>query len=83
MSQLDYNLKTRKNKHLNERERYKIEVLLKEKMKPSEIAKRVGRSTRTIQREVKRGTVILDRLHWIGQFFSEHDIIIIGGEKDV
>lgn len=59
MSQLDYNLKTRKNKHLNERERYKIEVLLKEKMKPSEIAKRVGRSTRTIQREVKRGTVIL------------------------
>ena len=59
MSQLDYNLKTRKNKHLNERERYKIEILLKEKMKPSEIAKRVGRSTRTIQREVLRGTVIL------------------------
>ncbi|MFY9612704.1 MAG: ErmCL family antibiotic resistance leader peptide [Tissierellaceae bacterium] len=25
----------------------------------------------------------LDRLHLIGQFFSEHDIIIIGGEKNV
>ena len=59
MSQLDYNPKIRKNKHLNERERYKIEVLLKEKMKLSDIAKRVGRSTRTIEREVKRGTVIL------------------------
>lgn len=59
MSLLNCNLKSRKNKHLNERERYKIEILLKEKMKTSDIAKRLGRSTRTIQREVKRGTVIL------------------------
>lgn len=59
MSLLDYNLKTRKNKHLNEKERYKIEILLKENMKPSEIAKKVGTSTRTIPREVKRGTVVL------------------------
>ena len=59
MSLLDCNLKSRKNKHLNERERYKIEILLKEKMKPRDIAKRLGRSTRTIERERKRGTIIL------------------------
>ena len=59
MSLLDCNLKSRKNKHLNERERYKIEILLKEKMKPRDIAKRLGRTTRTIERERKRGTIIL------------------------
>ena len=59
MSQFNCNLKTRKNKHLNERERYKIEILLKENMKAKDIAKRLGRSTRTIERERKRGTIIL------------------------
>ena len=59
MSLLNCNLKSRKNKHLNERERYKIEILLKEKMKPRDIAKRLGRTTRTIERERKRGTIIL------------------------
>lgn len=59
MSLLDCNLKERKNKHLNEKERYKIEILLKENMKPSDIAKRVGKATRTIQREIKRGTIML------------------------
>lgn len=59
MSLLNCNLKERKNKHLNERERYKIEILLKEKMKPKDIAKRLGRTTRTIERERKRGTIIL------------------------
>ena len=44
MSQIHCNLKSRKNKHLNERERYKIEILLKEKMKASDIANRLGRS---------------------------------------
>lgn len=59
MSRFNYNLKERKNKHLNEKERYKIEILLKEKMKTKDIAQRLGRSIRTIQREIKRGTLIL------------------------
>lgn len=59
MSQKNYILKSRKNKHLNERERYKIEILLKEKMRPYEIAKRLGRHPRTIEREIARGTVRL------------------------
>lgn len=59
MSQMNYTLKNRKNKHLTERERYKIEVLLKEKMTILHIAKRLGRHKRTIEREIKRGTVRL------------------------
>ena len=59
MSQLNCNLKTKKGKHLNERDRYKIEILLKENMKPKDIAKRLGRTKRTIERERKRGTITL------------------------
>lgn len=59
MSQKNYILKQRKNKHLNERERYKIEVLLKEKMTILYISKRLGRHKRTIEREIKKGTVRL------------------------
>jgi IS30 family transposase len=59
MSQEKYILKQRKNKHLNERERYKIEVLLKENMSVLYIAKKLGRHKRTIEREIKRGTVRL------------------------
>ena len=59
MSQQNYTVKRRKNKHLTIRERYKIEVLLKEKMSPFDIAKRLERHVRTIEREIKRGTVRL------------------------
>lgn len=59
MSQQHYIVTQRKNKHLTERERYKIEVLLKEKMETFKIAKRLGRHKRTIEREIKRGTVQL------------------------
>ena len=59
MSLLNCNLKERKNKHLNGKERYEIEILLKEKMKTKDIAQRLGRNIRTIQREIKRGTSIL------------------------
>ena len=59
MSQKNYTVNSRKNKHLTERERYKIETLLKEKMSPFDIAKRLGRHVRTIEREIKRGTVRL------------------------
>ena len=34
MSQEKYTAQSRNNKHLTERERYRIEVLLKEKMSP-------------------------------------------------
>ena len=59
MSRNNYILKQRKNKHLTERERYTIETLLKEKMSPLEIAKRLGRHVRTIEREIQKGTVRL------------------------
>lgn len=59
MSHKYCNTKQRKGKHLTERERYKIETLLKEKMRSYEIAKRLGRHPRTIEREIARGTVRL------------------------
>lgn len=49
----------KKNKHLTERERYKIEAYLKDKKKAWQIAELLGKSERTIQREIKRGTVTL------------------------
>lgn len=59
MSQMNYTLESRKNKHLTVRERYQIEVLGKENMKPIEIAKRLCRHLRTIERELKKGMVEL------------------------
>lgn len=52
-------LKSRKNKYLNEKERYKIEALKKAKLTNVEIARQIGRSERTIRREIKRGTIEL------------------------
>ena len=49
--------KGRKWKVINEVERYKIEMLLKERYKPKEIAKVLGRDRRTIEREIQRGKV--------------------------
>jgi IS30 family transposase len=49
----------RKFKHLTEKDRYKIEILLKEKLKPFEIAQRMGKGIRTIEREIAKGTVRL------------------------
>jgi IS30 family transposase len=59
MSQDNNTAKSRKYKHLTERERYKIEILLKEKLKPFEIAQRMGKGTRTIEREKANGTMRL------------------------
>lgn len=59
MSQNDYSAESRRNKHLTERERYTIEVLVKERMKPAQIAKRLGRHVRTIEREISKGKVEL------------------------
>lgn len=48
-----------KNKHLTVKQRYKIEVLLKEEYEICHIAERVGKSTRTIEREIARGSIYL------------------------
>jgi len=50
---------SRKNKHLTEKERYKIEILMKEGLKPIEIAKRLERHVRTIERKIAKGKVRL------------------------
>ena len=49
--------KGKKWKVIDEVERYKIEMLLKERYKPKEIAKVLGRDRRTIEREIQRGKV--------------------------
>lgn len=59
MSQNNNTSECRKNKHLTERERYRIEILLKEGLKPYEIAQRMIKGTRTIEREIARGKVRL------------------------
>ena len=51
----------RKGKHLNRDERIQMEGLLNAKRAPSEIAVLLGRDVRTIEREIKRGTV--ERIH--------------------
>ncbi|NLX64222.1 MAG: IS30 family transposase [Clostridiaceae bacterium] len=56
---MNHNTESRKNKHLNERERYAIELYLREKYTIQQIAKRLGRHKRTIEREIARGTVYL------------------------
>lgn len=57
MSQVQSNPKTTKNKHITERERYEIEILIKTGLKPADIAKQIGKHKRTIEREIARGTV--------------------------
>ena len=57
MSQKKYNTEKKEKKHLKEKDRYQIEALLKAKKKPKEIAKIIGSSRRTIEREIKRGSV--------------------------
>jgi IS30 family transposase len=57
MSQNNHNTGKNKYKHITEKERYMIEAYIKDKKKPQEIAALTGKSVRTIQREIKRGTV--------------------------
>jgi transposase, IS30 family len=63
MSQPNCSTTTRNFKHLTERERYKIEILLQEKRSPGEIASSLGKHKRTIEREIKRGTVRMLTTH--------------------
>jgi len=69
---MNNNTETRKNKHLNERERYAIELYLKEKYTVTEIAKRLGRHRRTIEREITRGTIYLKE---ICREREEHELV--------
>lgn len=61
MGQYNHNTKQGKWKQINEKERYKIEALLKAGLKAREIAQQLGRDRRTIEREIKRGLVIQRR----------------------
>ena len=57
MSQSNINMKERGFKHITEKERYQIEILLKDGKKPKEIASILGKHKRTIEREINRGRV--------------------------
>ncbi len=59
MSQDNNTIELKKYKHLKERQRYTIEDLLKEGLKPREIAVKTKKSVRTIQREIVKGKVKL------------------------
>ena len=61
---MDITLKPRTNKHLNAKECYLIEALLKVKFKELEIANLLGRHVSTIYREIKRGTVEFRNSDW-------------------
>lgn len=47
------------SKYITEVERYKIETMLQDGVKPKEIAQRIGKHYTTIYREIKRGTTVL------------------------
>ena len=55
MSQYNDTTKPRRWKHLSEKERYKIEILLGERLTAGEIGRRLNRDRRTIEREIARG----------------------------
>lgn len=46
-------------KHITEKERYRIEVWLQDKISPCEIARRLGKHFTTIYKEIEKGTVEL------------------------
>ena len=56
--------KSHKNKHLNASECYKLEGLLKAKVRVLKIAEILGRDKSRIYREIKRGTVELRNSDW-------------------
>ena len=64
MGQEEHSTKRRRWKQLSERERYKIEGLLRAGMHPRQISRQLGRDRRTIEREIKRGSVIQRDSQW-------------------
>ncbi len=61
---MDTTPKSRKNKHLNTFECYKLEVLLKAKVSVLETAKILCRAKSTIYREINQGTVKFHKSDW-------------------
>lgn len=59
MNLTNHTTNEKRNKYLTERERYQIEVLLKTGVSNQVIGERVGKSERTIRREIKRGTIAI------------------------
>jgi IS30 family transposase len=57
MEQTNYSIDEKKFQQLTEKERYKIEGFFEEKLSCAKIAKLLGKSTRTIERERKLGLV--------------------------
>jgi len=64
MSQEDHTTKSFSFKHITERERYTIELLLKKKVSTIEISVLLGRHRRTVEREIIRGTVRMLNTHY-------------------
>lgn len=60
MGQIKNTTESRKGKHLTYLERVRIEILFKERLKPVEIAERLERNRRTIEREIAKGMVELE-----------------------
>ena len=56
MNQQNNNTESRKNKHLNDKERYTIELRLKDGVSAYKIAKELNRPINTILNEIRRGT---------------------------
>ena len=56
MNQENNNTESRKNKHLNDKERYTIELRLKDGASAYKIAKELNRPINTILNEIRRGT---------------------------
>lgn len=63
MTENNYSTKHEKNKHLTIKERAQIEILLKQGMKRSQIAKEIGIARSTLYEELKRGTVEQKNTH--------------------
>jgi IS30 family transposase len=59
MGQVKSTTRKRKNKYLSVKERWQIEILREKKYTGREIAKILGRDQSTINREIKRGTLVL------------------------
>lgn len=57
MEQLDCTTKPEKYKHLNERQRYKLEGYLEAKLTVKEISLKLKKHPATVYREIKRGTI--------------------------
>lgn len=76
MEQAEGSRNDRRNKHLNWEERIQIETLQREEYSEAAIAERMGRSARTIRRELERGWVT----HRTGKYRAEERYSAVRGQ---